>query len=109
MLKKELDDNYKDYNVFHLYTHAYLYKLETNEPINKYDLNNKGNMGYNGEEKWIIEIDNVCNKNKCLLIIDHYKEDKSQISQKINNYVINNYNFIKTIELYDLYINDNVK
>ena len=104
-LKKEIDTNYRDYSIYHLYRDAYLYKLETKEKINKFDLNNKGNMGYNGEEKWIKEIDETCKNTKCLLILDHYKNINTQISMKINNYVIDNYKFEKNIDLYDLYTN----
>ena len=104
-LKEEIDNNYVDYTIYHINTLAYLYKLETNEKINKFDLSNKGNMGYNGEEKWIKEIDETCKNTKCLLILDHYKDINTQISMKINNYVIDNYKFEKNIDLYDLYTN----
>ena len=106
-LKKEIEINYANYKVYHLYRDAYLYKLEVNERINKFDLNNKGNMGYNGENKWIKEIDNDCKNTKCLIILDHYKNINSQISMKLNNHIINKYTFKKTIESYDLYINEN--
>ena len=105
-LNDEIINNYNGYKEFHLYEFAYLYKLELNEPINKFDLNNKGNMGYDGENKWIKEIDNDCKSNKCLIILDHYKEINPQISMKINNHIINNYKFEKTIGLYDLYTNN---
>ena len=105
-INDEIKRTYNEYTIFHLNTFAYLYKLETNEKINKYDLTNTGNMGYNGEEKWINEINNYCQNNKCLIVLEHFKDINKQLSIKINNYVTNNYKFEKTIGVYDLYTNN---
>ncbi len=89
-------DEYKDYRLYILASNAYLYKLEYGIPINKYDLINDGNMGYNGSKVYVEEIDNYCKKNKCLFMIDSSEtvQDFNQVNREITGYIINNYLFI---------------
>ena len=101
-----INKEYNGYKVYHLYQHAYLVKLEHNQTLDKYDLNLKGNLGYHGEDRCIEEIEDNCNRQACLIIIDHDVSDGSQISTKINNYVKNNYKHKKLIYNVDLYTNE---
>jgi len=92
-----------DGNVFIIHHNAYLYKLESGMPINKYDLLNDGNMGNNGEFKIISEFEKKCNKEKCtFLILEEEIGDYafSQTNQEIIKYICDNY--IKTEEIYGL-------
>ncbi len=100
-----INNEYQDYQVYHLYSEAYLVKLEHNQTLGKYDLNLVGNLGYHGEDKLIDEINNNCNKELCLLLIDHNIEPKSQVSRKINNYVKDHFKFDKQIYNIDFYVN----
>ena len=105
-LNKYFNDNFSDYKIYHLDAYAYLYKLVNNEKINKYDLNNKGNMGYHGDQRYIDEIKNDCQDKKCLLVIDD-ANIKGQISKTIQNYVIENYTYYDSLHGVSLYTNDN--
>jgi len=73
---------------------AYTIKLEANQPINKYDLLNNGNLGKDGHTKIINEIKENCNKNKCTFLIDIREltgESKTQYNKDIIEYIKNNY------------------
>ncbi len=104
-IKDYLNEHYSDYQIYHLDDMAYLYKLVNNELVNKFDLNNEGNMGYHGDEKYIKEMQDVCLTKKCAFLIDSHYEIDSQISIKLRNYVMDNYHFDKTIKSVDIYTN----
>ena len=91
---KKYIDKYGDYKPFIFGRFSYLMKLNHNIEINKYDIINNGNMGYNGANKYIKEIDKYCSNNKCLFIIND-EEDKIsetvQTNMEILNYVKKNY------------------
>jgi len=94
--------------IFIIDIHAYLLKLESSIPINKYDLLNDGNLGQGGKEKILQEIDNICQKEKCTFLLNKNKIDTKeydQYSQDLYQYVIKNYNEIKTIEHLTIYEN----
>lgn len=83
-----------DERVFIIDEYAYLIKLEINEPIDKYDLLNDGNLGKNGEKKIIQEIANICIKEKCTFLLNKKEvnnENYSQYNQDIYKYIIENY------------------
>ena len=98
---------YDDYQLFTFGSFSYLVKISFDLPINKYDLINDGNMGYNGAEKYLEEIKDICTKDKCLFIInknDLNAGNYNQINDDILKYVIYNNNniyiqgvFIKSI------------
>ena len=88
-LKKKYDKTFYFCDVM-----AYTIKLYRNEKIDKYDMILNGNMGYDGEEKYIKEIDNYCKNNKCLFLILPYINEGNQINRQIINYVKENYNYI---------------
>lgn len=105
---KEYIDKYDDYTPFIFGRISYLMKLNINIPVTKYDIINDGNMGYNGANKYIEEIDNYCKDNKCVFIINDNEEDLSKTVQtniKILNYVKNNYNSIYKSNIFSVYIN----
>ena len=93
--------------IFIIDMYAYLLKLETSIPINKYDLLNDGNLGKNGEIKIIEEIDNICQKEKCTFLLNE-KEINNRISQynhDILNYIDKTYKKIDNIEGITIYNN----
>ena len=109
-----LQEQYHDYQIFYFNDYAYLYKLDLHQNINKYDYIWRGNMGYDGENKYIEEVDKYCKNNKCLFIIDENNiinyDPTNNISKKIIDYVTNTYQKEKYI-LYNnatIYTNDNI-
>ena len=101
----DIEKEYSDRKIYHLYENAYLVKLEHNRTLDMYDLSLKGNMGYHGENRCIEDIKNNCSKQACLIIIDHDILAGSQISKKINDYVRDNYIFNKNLDDIDFYTN----
>ena len=95
---------------------VYLSKLDTNNTLNKYDLINDGNMGYNGEKKYISEITDICSKKSCYFIIDTQYVDvinkkkklvsTNQINLNIIKYVNNNYKLVRSEYGFSYYSND---
>ena len=101
-------DNVDDYgdNIFIFSTRAYLIKLNINVKINKYDLILNGNMGYNGDERIIKEVNDICSDEKCLFIIDPSEFDiNNQLNKNIINYVEDEYE--KAGNLYSFFIYNN--
>ena len=83
-------------------------KLSIEYPLSKYDLINNGNMGYHGYSKYIHEVDNYCEENKCMFILYRYefREDNSnQTNRDLFDYVVDKYNKIDSIDLFDVYVN----
>ena len=82
-----------DYRVFYISTDAYLYKYDIHENIDKYDLLLNGNMGYDGEQQYINEINDICSEVKCMFIIDKDRTKKNyQFPFRIRDFVIKKYN-----------------
>ena len=101
-------DRYKNYKPYVFGRFSYLMKLNFNVPITKYDIINNGNMGYNGANRYIDEIDNYCKDNKCLFIMNDNEQDISitiQTNMEILEYIKNNYNGIYHSNLFSVYIN----
>lgn len=107
ILMKDLNDYLEgvEYYYFTGY-YGYLYKLYYNIPITKYDLWNEGNMGYKGVKKSILELDKICESNRCLFIVDGDLEDnpKSQVT-KFYNYIVENYKKIDEYDSFYIYSN----
>lgn len=100
-------NKYSDYKLYIFNNYSYFIKLDLNIPINKFDLINNGNMGYNGEERYVEELKDICSKEKCLFIInesDLDNEEYSQISKKILEYVVNNNDKIYSSEIFSVFI-----
>ena len=96
----------KEYdNVYILSEYAYIVKLYSDLSINKYDLINDGNMGYNGSDRYISEIVANCKVNSCLFVLG--SENENQTNVDILKYVSSNY-FYKGLLLnhFEVYDND---
>ena len=66
--------------------------MNTSYQLNKYDLINNGNMGYDGVSRYIEEIDEYCSENKCLFILENRGEESTnQTNVDILKYVEDNY------------------
>lgn len=96
-------------NVYIINANAYVYKLEANIPINKYDLLNDGNLGKNGDIKIIKDLDNKCKKDTCTFLM---REDEignntlSQTNQNIIKYIDKNYKKVGNIVDLTIYRNE---
>ena len=65
-------------------------------------------MGYHGEDKYIYEVDNYCEENKCLFILNRYEfgnDFSTQTNRNLYDYVIDKYNKIDSIDFFDIYSN----
>lgn len=104
---EEYTFKYKDYRLFLLDSRAYVGKLEFNMKINKYDLINDGNMGYNGSYKYVKEIDDYCSDHKCLFIVNKEEvfNDINQTNKYIVSYIIKNYIEIAGSNIDSVYVN----
>lgn len=105
---KEFIDEYDEYTPYIFGRFTYMMKLNYGIPITKYDNINNGNMGYNGASRYIDEIDNYCQVNKCLFIINDYEEEISstiQTNMDILEYVKKNYNKQYSSNMFSVYIN----
>lgn len=109
--KLEVVSNYIkniDTPLFIISKSSYAYKIETQKEINKYDLLINGNLGYNGSNKIIKEIEDICNKEECTFIIEHEEQELKEntiFDYKIIQYIEKNYDIDSTI--YDLTIYKN--
>ena len=95
----EYFDKVKDYinkepnkKRFYLNSFAYFLRLNNNETITKYDLMNHGNMGTK-EDHIIYEIDNICLKEDCRILVDFYEYSliDNQMPIKVKDFILNNY------------------
>ena len=106
-LLKKYDNTDK---IYYLNYFAYYYKLDRKQPINKFDFIWEGNLGYNGEEKYINDIKKECKKNSCIFIIDitnvENREKNEKISLKILKYITDNYNLKENILNTFVYTNE---
>ena len=105
---KEQMNKYSDYEPYVLGSFSYLVKLNLNMKINHYDIINNGNMGYEGEKRYVREIDNNCQKHKCVFFIsDEEAEGKvyNQVNLKILEYVITHYEKKYSSNTFSVYVN----
>lgn len=105
---KEYIDKYSDRTLYVFGRFSYLIKLNNNVSLNKYDIINNGNMGYNGKDKYIKEIDDHCSKNKCMFIMNDYEDSISvtiQTNMDILKYVQKNYMGIYNSNVFSVYVN----
>ena len=107
---KEQLNLYSDYHSYILGNFSYLVKLNLELPLNKYDIINHGNMGFDGEAKYINEIDHFCKKNKCMFVIsDEEAREKiyNQVDVTILKYVQENYFQVYSSSIFSVYISKN--
>ena len=90
----------KGYKYYYFLEEAYFFKHDLKENITKYDFIWEGNIGYNGEEQYIKEINKDCKKNKCVFITNMQSFTSIQISPKLIKYVTDNYKKVDTNSSY---------
>jgi len=103
-------NKYSDYKLYIFGGYSYLVKLSLDIPINKFDLINNGNMGYNGASRYLQEIKETCAVDKCLFIIndsDLKTQLYNQTNKEILKYVVNNNTKIYASSVFGVYINQN--
>lgn len=97
-----------DGKIFIIDATAYILKLESSLPINKYDLLNDGNLGKGGREEIFKEIDEICDKEKCTFIINKQligSSEYRQYNDELYYYVIDNYMNVGEIRGLSIYKN----
>lgn len=100
-------ERYPEYKLYILGTNSYLIKLFLDIPINKYDLINEGNMGYQGSRKYIEEIKKTCQDEKCLFVVNNNelkKKTYNQTNAEILIFVDKTYNKIYSSSVFGIYI-----
>lgn len=100
-----------NYDFVYLFTqNSYVIKMNTSYDINKFDLINNGNMGYQGSVRYIQEIDNFCGDHSCLFILYRYEIDRDNLMSNQTNidiidYVSTHYRKQREIDSFDIYVN----
>lgn len=105
---KETIDKYKGYRPYILGNFSYLIKLNNDMTITKYDIINNGNMGYGGKDKYLKEIDEYCNKEKCIFVINDEEivtKNRIQTNREILKYVQDNYYQRYSSNVFSVYTN----
>lgn len=105
---KDYIDQYEDYRPYILGNFTYLIKLNNNMEATKYDIINNGNMGYGGQEKYLREIDDYCQKEKCIFIIcdeEITTKQRIQTNRQILKYVKDNYYQRYSSNVFSIYTN----
>ncbi len=88
-------------NVILLVSNAYYFKIINNKKIEKIDLINYGNSGYNGTKNNISYINN--NKDSLYIIDESDLITKGQYDQKVLKYIVDNAKKIDTVGEYSVY------
>ena len=99
---KNIDDYIeKEENVKILHASAAIYMIPLDRYNKDYDMFNKGNFGYRGEERLIEQISNS-NQIKYLILKDEYRENW-QAPTEVINYIKNNKEKIGEVEIFNIY------
>lgn len=104
-----IDKSKDSYDHIYLFSkNAYYIKLEAKYDLDKFDLINDGNMGYNGEERYIEEIFDYCNVNSCMFVLYKYEfnNEINQTNKNIVEFVHYNYNKKEELEWFYVYTNN---
>ena len=91
----------KDKKIIFLVSNAYYFKIINNMKIEKIDLINYGNSGYNGTEKNIKTINK--NKDALFMIEEDDLVHKGQYDQKVLQYIVDNAEKIDSFGMYSIY------
>ena len=65
-------------------------------------------MGYHGVKNYILEIENICEDNKCMFVFNDEEltgKRRTQTNQTLLNYIKNNYKQYYSSASFDLYKN----
>ena len=100
-LKNFFEDDFN--NVYFIMHESYLYNIMLNRDIDLYSLSLKGNLGYNGEDKFILKI-NELEKGSIIVTSSIYQGGQS--SEKIYNYITKNYSLRGQFRKFSVYIVD---
>lgn len=95
-------DKYGIKNIIFLSADAHYFKIVNDKNINKYDLINKGNLGYNGDKRLLNDI--KTSKDKVFFVDKSELGLNKQSSKPALNYVIKNGKKIDKVYKYDIYI-----
>lgn len=99
----------KEFHVYLLTSNAYLIRLELAENPSFYDLINQGNLGSH-KEKYLVQIEEACQKEKCLFILDsdYFREEQELQNDPIfKDFILKKYNYLETLPSSDqVYINE---
>ena len=107
-IRQELEI-YSNYKSYILGSFSYIVKLNLDLPINRYDIINKGNMGYNGSLGYIKEIDSNCSSEKCVFIISDEEARGNiynQVDHHILHYIQQNYYQVYSSNIFSVYISE---
>lgn len=91
-LEKKISSYRDNYDYIFIYSYhyfdlAYAVKLNMNIPINKFDMICNGNMGYNGVNRFLNELEELCSESSCLFFVDNVvTNDYTQTNMKILNF-----------------------
>lgn len=103
---REFIERYPEDQLYVLGNYAYIVKLYLDLPITKYDLINNGNMGYQGADRYIEEINQTCQNQACLFIVKESEinqKDYNQTNTKILKNVVKNYKKIYSSSTFCVY------
>lgn len=92
---------YKDKKVIFISGEGYLYKLVNNEKIDKFDLINMGNNGYNGSKKLLNDVKKL--KNAVFFVNKEELGVGKQTDQDLIKYILNNGTKVDKVAYYDIY------
>ena len=84
------------------YSETYMLKIQNNRKIEYIDMLNKGNWGYNGNDKVKKYIND--NKDKIYFVDVNYYYENTQIMKDVIRYVIKNGKKIDSVSSYDIYV-----
>lgn len=107
-ITKYIEEQSNNYDHIYFFSkNSYYVKLNAKYRLDKFDLINNGNMGYNGIERYIKEIDDYCYDNKCMFILYKYEffvGSNSQTNFELVNYVKDNYFNVEDIDVFEIYV-----
>lgn len=109
MLANSVSDYIGDNNnFFFIDFYGYYIKLYYDIPISRYDLLLSGNVGFNGMNERLEELDKLCNSEVCYFFIDNSKnyEKKGTVEVQYSeflSYIKNNYQIVDSLYEFDIY------
>ena len=98
---------YSDYEPYILGSFSYLVKLNLNFPLNRFDIINRGNMGYGGSDGYIEEIDKNCMNKRCVFILNDGEalgKLSNQVDTDILQHIRENYYQVRSSSIFSIYI-----
>ena len=104
--KNEIKNAKANEKIFILGLSSYVAKLNLNLPINEFDNINNGNLGYQGEKKYLKRIENICKENKCIFMINDSELTRDiQVNKNILRDIQTNYKKTYSSNIISIYKN----